>query len=58
MSLQKASLLPAKQGKLEVGTRAIPTPQGKEALVKITAVAINPVDYKIIDYGFFIDEFP
>ncbi|KAG8732447.1 hypothetical protein FRC10_000917, partial [Ceratobasidium sp. 414] len=58
MSQQKASLLPAKQGKLEVGTRAIPTPQGKQALVKVTAAAINPVDWKIVDYGIFIDEFP
>ncbi|KAG9091920.1 hypothetical protein FRC06_000325 [Ceratobasidium sp. 370] len=58
MSQQKASLLPTKQGKLEVGTRAIPTPQGKQALVKITAAAVNPVDWKIVDYGLFIDEFP
>ncbi|KAG8704180.1 hypothetical protein FRC08_002380 [Ceratobasidium sp. 394] len=58
MSEQKASLLPAKHGKLEVGTRAIPTPQGKQALVKVTAAAINPVDWKIIDYGYFVEEFP
>ncbi|KAG9121587.1 hypothetical protein FRC07_002400 [Ceratobasidium sp. 392] len=58
MSQQKASLLLAKQGKIEVGTRAIPTPQGKQALVKVTATAINPVDWKIVDYGIFVDEFP
>ncbi|KAG8781432.1 hypothetical protein FRC12_021907 [Ceratobasidium sp. 428] len=58
MSQQKASLLLSKQGKLEVGTRPIPTPQGKQALVKVTAAAINPVDWKIVDYGIFIDEFP
>jgi len=58
MSVQKASLLPAKHGKLEVGTRPIPTPKGKQALVKVTAAAVNPVDWKIIDYGFVVDEFP
>ncbi|QRV98333.1 Zinc-binding dehydrogenase [Ceratobasidium sp. AG-Ba] len=58
MSQQKASLLLAKQGKIEVGTRPIPKPQGKQALVKVTATAINPVDWKIVEYGVFIDEFP
>jgi hypothetical protein len=36
---QKASLLLAKHGKVEVGTRPIPSPQGKQALVKVTAAA-------------------
>lgn len=54
----KASILPQKQGKLEVGTRTTPVPQGKEALVKVTAAAVNPLDWKIIDYGVFIDKFP
>lgn len=36
---QKASFLLEKQGKFEVGTRAIPTPQGKQVLVKVTAAA-------------------
>ncbi|CAE6445478.1 unnamed protein product [Rhizoctonia solani] len=54
----KASLLPQKHGKLEVGTRPTPTPEGKQALVKVTAAAINPLDWKIIDYGIFVDKFP
>lgn len=58
MAQQKASLLPEKLGKLEVGSRPIPTPQGKDVLVKITATAINPVDWKILDYGVYITEFP
>ncbi|KAH7334753.1 GroES-like protein [Rhizoctonia solani] len=58
MSQHKASLLPGKQGKLEVGTRPTPVPQKKQALVKVTAAAINPVDWKIQDYGFFVNEFP
>jgi D-arabinose 1-dehydrogenase-like Zn-dependent alcohol dehydrogenase len=36
---QKAALLVAKQGKVEVGTHRIPSPQGKQALVKVTAAA-------------------
>ncbi|CAE6504270.1 unnamed protein product [Rhizoctonia solani] len=58
MSQHKASLLPQKQGKLEVGTRPTATPQGNQALVKVTAAAINPVDWKIQDYGLFIEKFP
>jgi len=55
---QKASLLLAKQGNVEVGTRPIPSPQGKQALVKVTAAAINPADWKIVEYGVLITEFP
>ncbi|CAE6481068.1 hypothetical protein ACGC1H_005209 [Rhizoctonia solani] len=54
----KASLLLQKHGKLEVGTRPTPVPQGKQALVKVTAAAVNPLDWKIIDYGIFVDKFP
>ncbi|KEP53371.1 zinc-type alcohol dehydrogenase-like protein, partial [Rhizoctonia solani 123E] len=54
----RASLLLQKQGKLEVGTRPTPIPQANQALVKVTAAAINPVDWKIQDYGFFVDKFP
>ncbi|KAF8608438.1 GroES-like protein [Ceratobasidium sp. AG-I] len=55
---QKASLLLEKHGKFEVGTRPIPTPQGKEVVVKVTAAAINPIDYKIVDFGVFINQYP
>ncbi|KAG9092584.1 hypothetical protein FRC07_011622, partial [Ceratobasidium sp. 392] len=55
---QKAIQLLSKQGKVEVGTRPVPTPQGNEALVKVTAAAINPVDWMIVDFGLFLSEFP
>ncbi|KAF8757722.1 Alcohol dehydrogenase GroES-like domain [Rhizoctonia solani] len=54
----QASFLLEKHGKLEVKTRPTPTPQKNQALVKVTAAAINPVDWKIIDYGIFLQNFP
>ncbi|ELU40030.1 alcohol dehydrogenase groES-like domain-containing protein [Rhizoctonia solani AG-1 IA] len=58
MAQHKASFLLEKHGKLEVKTRPTPTPQKNQALVKVTAAAINPVDWKIIDYGIFLQNFP
>ncbi|CAE6537859.1 unnamed protein product [Rhizoctonia solani] len=58
MSHHKASLLLQKQGKIDVGTRPTPAPQAKQALVKVTSAAINPVDWKIQDYGFFVEKYP
>lgn len=36
----------------------IPQPKDDEVLIKVTAAAINPVDWKIRDWGIFVDEFP
>ncbi|KAF8608436.1 GroES-like protein [Ceratobasidium sp. AG-I] len=58
MAEHKASILLEKQGKIEVGTRPTPTPKGKEVLVKVTAAAINPVDWKIADHGFLVEVYP
>ncbi|GAB1523201.1 hypothetical protein RhiTH_006332 [Rhizoctonia solani] len=58
MAQHKASFLLEKYGKLEVKTRPTPAPQKNQALVKVTAAAINPVDWKIIDYGIFLENFP
>ena len=55
---QKALLLPVKQGKFEVGENTIPTPGPKDVLVKIIATALNPVDWKIKDFGFFVQNYP
>ncbi len=55
---QKALLLPVKQGQFEVGETTIPTPGPKDVLVKITATALNPVDWKIQAYGIFISNYP
>jgi len=58
MAEHKASLILEKQGKIEAGTRPTPAPKGKEVLVKVTAAAINPVDWKMADYGILIEEYP
>ncbi|QRV84260.1 Zinc-binding dehydrogenase [Ceratobasidium sp. AG-Ba] len=48
MSQQKASVLPAKHGKLEVRNRSIPTPQAKQILVKVTSQLYTLVDSEIL----------
>ncbi|GAB1523187.1 hypothetical protein RhiTH_006318 [Rhizoctonia solani] len=58
MAQHKALLLLEKYGELEVKTRLTPIPQRGQALVKVNAAAINPADWKIIDYGALIENFP
>ncbi|KAG6917713.1 hypothetical protein DXG01_001364 [Tephrocybe rancida] len=55
---QKALLLESKQGKFIVGSRLIPTPGPGQLLVKVLAVGLNPSDWKLQKYGFFIKEYP
>jgi NADPH:quinone reductase-like Zn-dependent oxidoreductase len=58
MTQQKALLLTKKQGEFVIENIDIPTPGSGELLVKIYATALNPVDYKIKDYGIFVEEYP
>ncbi|KIL86274.1 hypothetical protein FAVG1_10672 [Fusarium avenaceum] len=53
-----AAILPARQGKLTVQERPIPTPGPGELLVRNGAVAANPVDWKVQSLGILIDNFP
>ncbi|QRV84262.1 alcohol dehydrogenase [Ceratobasidium sp. AG-Ba] len=56
---QRAFMLLAKGGRAEVTTRPIPSPQGNQALVKVTAAAVNPIDCKIVSPGMpFITQYP
>ncbi|KAG1851618.1 chaperonin 10-like protein [Suillus subalutaceus] len=55
---QKALVLPKKQGNFEIGSRSIPSPGAGQLLVKIQSAALNPVDYKIKDIGFFVTDYP
>jgi len=55
---QKALFLQSKQGQFAVGLRSIPKPRKGELLIKICSAALNPVDYKIQEYGLFIEKYP
>jgi len=43
---------------LVVGDAPYPTPEANEMTVQNKAVGINPVDWKVQDYGIFIQNFP
>lgn len=51
-------MLPKPYAKHEIQARPTPSLGPDEILIKITATAINPVDWKIRDYNFFITEYP
>ncbi|KAL8783819.1 MAG: hypothetical protein Q9213_004365 [Squamulea squamosa] len=55
---QTAAVIPEAKARLEIRDRPIPQPQGSEILVKNAALATNPVDYKIQDYGMIITKYP
>ncbi|KAI0760989.1 GroES-like protein [Trametes elegans] len=55
---QKALLLLAKQGELQVQSRPVPKPGAGELIVRNEAVGLNPADWKIWKWGLFVDEFP
>lgn len=58
MSQKALFLESAPNGPWKVGTKDIQKPAAGELLVKIQATALNPVDWKIRAYNFFITEWP
>ncbi|KAI0091079.1 GroES-like protein [Irpex rosettiformis] len=58
MSTHKALLLLEKQGKYAVQDIPTPKPGPGELLIEIKATGLNPVDWKIHDYAFFVTEYP
>ena len=58
MSTQKALYIPAKQAPMQIGEAPIYTPGPTDLLVKIMAVGLNPVDWKMHTYGILVDKFP
>lgn len=57
-TMHTAAILPAPQAKHEIHSRATPSLGPTDLLIRITATAINPVDWKIRDYNIFITTFP
>lgn len=56
---QKALILPAQGAQWQLGESPIPSPGPKDVLVKLTATALNPVDWKVrSSYSFLISSYP
>ena len=53
-----AWLTEAKQNPLKVDHAPMPSPGPDEVVIKNSAVAVNPVDWKIQDYGVIIQNYP
>ena len=53
-----AAILPSAGAKLVVEERPIPTPGPDEILVRNHAIALNPIDWKRIDYNIAIPSYP
>lgn len=59
MSSNSAAWITKSQGKpLNVSEAPLPKPGPNEVVVKNQAIAINPVDWKVQDYGLFISKYP
>ncbi|MCO5565655.1 hypothetical protein L7F22_019329 [Adiantum nelumboides] len=54
----KAAVLPKAGAQLEVQDWKTHSIKDDEVLIKVTATAINPVDWKIRDWGIFNDNYP
>ncbi|KAF2970302.1 hypothetical protein GQX73_g3285 [Xylaria multiplex] len=54
----KAAVLPEAGAKHSIGDRELSPLQPDEVGIKITATAINPVDWKIRDYRIFLTQYP
>jgi NADPH:quinone reductase-like Zn-dependent oxidoreductase len=55
---QKALLLKEKYGPFALETRPIPKPGPGGLLVKVLAVGLNPIDWKIQTIGYVVENYP
>ncbi|KAF2086485.1 GroES-like protein [Saccharata proteae CBS 121410] len=54
----QAAYIPEKKGQLKVDDAPVGKPGKGEVLIKNSALAVNPVDWKIQDYGLFLQKYP
>ncbi|WPH05104.1 Hypothetical protein R9X50_00800500 [Acrodontium crateriforme] len=54
----KAAVIPQKGNPLTIIERTTPTPGLNEVLIQIKAIAVNPVDYYMRDFGVMIPSYP
>ena len=56
---QKALVLAAEGASWELRTDwPVPTPGPRDVLVRLAATALNPADWKIQEYGLFLENYP
>ncbi len=55
---QKVLYLTEKQGDFTIRQADVPSPTAGEILVRIQSAALNPIEWKIRDYGIFIETYP
>lgn len=58
MATNQAAWLDGGGSKLRVGDAPMPQAASGRVIIKNKAVAVNPVDWKIQDYGVFIQKWP
>ena len=58
MSTHQAVISPEKGAPLEITTRQTPSPGPSEILIKVSSIALNPIDVYQRDAGFFITHYP
>lgn len=54
----RAAYIPSAHGRLEVRDAPYPTPGEHEMVVQVGYVAINPVEWKVQQYDFLIQQYP
>ena len=58
MATNQAAWLDAAGSRLRVGEAPMPETEPGRVIIRNKAVAVNPVDWKIQDYGAFVKEWP
>ncbi|KAL8691880.1 MAG: hypothetical protein Q9218_002985 [Villophora microphyllina] len=53
-----AAVLPSAKSTLQIQSRHISSPSSNQLLIRNSAIATNPVDYKIQDLGIFVEKYP